>query len=310
MAMGGAGLSVFAVVNPASAGGSTAAFWPRAEAALRKAGVRLEAVLTQGRGHATTLAREAGERGYKTVLYVGGDGTANEVANGLLQLPPDERPALAALPRSSGGDFPKALGMVRGLEAAVARLLAGRRTSIDVARSSFVGFDDRPVERAFINVADAGLGGLVTERVNSSRKPLGGTIAFLWAILASFWAYKNIPMAITVDGTTVHTGPVATAIVANGSYFGGGVKIAPSATPCDGMLDIVVVGDINKFDLISQVPNIYRGTHIRHPKVSVYRGTQVSVVATDPLPLDLDGEYPGFGPFRVRLDPGALEVIA
>lgn len=301
--------STFVIVNPASAGGSTAAFWPQASSALRNAGIRFDHAFTAHRGHAVELATTAGRSEYQVLLYVGGDGTANEVANGLLQIPAARRPALAALPRGSGGDFPKALGLRRGVEAAIDRLRRGRRTRIDVAHSRFLGFDQQPTERAFINVADAGLGGHVTERVNKSHKPLGGTIAFLEAIVSSFWAYENIPMTIKIDGATVHTGPVATAVVANGSYFGGGVKIAPAATPDDGLLDIVVVGDINKLDLITQLPRIYRGTHVRHPKVSTYRGREIVVDAAKPLPLDLDGEFPGFGPFHVRLEPAALEVI-
>lgn len=244
------------------------------------------------------------------MLYVGGDGTANEVANGLLELPREHRPALASLPRGSGGDFPRALGLRPGIGEAVARIRANRRVTIDVARSTFSAPGHSPLDRAFINVADAGIGGVVVERVNRSRKPLGGTVAFLWALLTSFWSYVNIPMKIVVDSVTVHEGPAATAIVANGSYFGGGVKIAPAARPDDGSLDIVVVGDINKADLLSQIPHIYRGTHVHHPKVSIYHGREVWVEAAVPSPLDLDGEQPGYTPFRVSLDPAALEVLA
>ncbi|NLE73521.1 MAG: diacylglycerol kinase family lipid kinase [Actinobacteria bacterium] len=301
--------SISVVVNPASAGGSTARLWPRAEAALRTAGFVLDVHITEGPNHATALAHKAGESGYHVVLYVGGDGTANEVANGLLQLPRQDRPALASLPRGSGGDFPRALGMRPGIEQAVARLKADRRLAIDVAHSTFSAPSRTSVDRAFINVADAGLGGVVVERVNQSRKPLGGTIAFLWGSLTSFWTYANTPMKIVVDSTIIHEGPTATAVIANGNYFGGGLRIAPAARFDDGFLDIVVVGDINKADLITQLPHLYRGTHVRHPKVSIFRGREVSVESAVPSPLDLDGEQPGYTPFHVSLEPGAIDVL-
>lgn len=300
---------VFAIVNPTASSGKTRTWWPQAYECLIAAGLTVDFVYTEAPLHAIDLAKEAGEKGYPVVMYVGGDGTANEVANGLLRLPRDIRPAMAALPWGSGADFPRGLGIRPGVQKAIERLRTPRPFKIDVVTSRFFGFDGSRVERAFINVADAGLGGHVTERVNRSSKPLGGTVAFLWAIVSSFWRYQNLPMTISVDRQVVYEGPVATAIVANCTHFGGGVKIAPHACPDDGLLEVVLVRDITKLDLISQLANIYRGTHVRHPKVSLFRGTEVTVTSPCPLPLDLDGEFPGYGPLHCRIEPAELTVL-
>lgn len=301
--------SVLAIINPASAAATAGRFWEEARKAVRETGVALEETFTRHPGDATRLAEEGGQRGFPIVIYVGGDGTANEVANGILRLPPGQRPALASFSRGTGGDLPKSLGLKPGLGAAVERLLRRRERSLDAVECFMAGLDGTPLRRYFINIADAGLGGRVTEIVNNSRNPLGGTIGFLWAIVSGFWSYENVPVRVTIDGAERFRGRSASVVIANGSYFGGGVKIAPMAVPDDGILDILVIADITKRDLLSQLPHIYRGTHVRHPRVFCFRGREVIVEGEGPLPLDIDGEHPGDGPLRARVEPGALRVL-
>lgn len=300
---------VLAVVNPSSGAAGAGRSWEKARRQLRAAGLNLEEAFTRSPGDATRLAEEGARRGFPIILYVGGDGTANEVANGILRLPKAERPALGSFCRGTGGDFRRSLGMKPGLKAAVERLIARRERVIDAVACSMTGPDGLPLQRYFVNVADAGLGGDVTEFVNRSSHPLGGTVGFLWAILASFWRYTNVPVTVTIDGEVRYRGRSTSVVVANGCYFGGGIKIAPAAEPDDGMLDIVVIGDITKRDLTSQLLNIYRGTHVNHPRVFSHRGSEVLVEAEGPLPLDMDGEHPGEGPFHARVEPGALRVL-
>lgn len=307
--MGNERESVLAVINPASAAATAGRFWEEARKALRDAGVTLEETFTRQPGDATVLAEEGGRLGFPVVIYVGGDGTANEVANGILRLPREQRPALASFSRGTGGDLPRSLGLRPGLAAAVQRLLRRQERALDAVDCSMVGPDGAPLQRHFINIADAGLGGRVTEIVNNSRNPLGGTVGFLWAIVSGFWSYENVPVSVAIDGEEVYQGRSASVVIANGSYFGGGVKIAPMAQPDDGILDILVIADITKRDLLSQLPHIYRGTHIRHPRVFCYRGRDVRVKGEGPLPLDIDGEHPGDGPLHARVEPGALRVL-
>ena len=303
------GRPVFAIVNPASDNGSTARFWPRARATLREAGFEVEEVLTEGPGHATALALAAGEQGHRVVLYVGGDGTANEVANGLLKLPTLARPALASLPRGTGGDLAKSLGMAPGAGAAVARLTRGRERTIDVASCTYTGLDGTHTRRFFLNIADAGIGGYVAERVNRSSKAFGGFASFLWATLSVFATMRKPELTLTIDGQVRFAGPATSMAVCNGPRFGGGMLMAPDARPDDGVLDIVVIGDISKGDLALNLPRLYRGTHLTHPKVEAFRGREVVIEAAAPAPLEVDGEHPGTTPFHVWVEPAALRMI-
>jgi len=274
------------VVNPAADNGATARYWPKARAELHAAGLSFESALTEGPGHAAALARAAGEAGYDAVLYVGGDGTANEVTNGLMNLPTLARPALAALPRGTGGDFPKSLGLAPGAAAAARRLLAGRERTVDLALARFTGLDGAPARRYFLNIGDVGIGGFVAERVNRTSK-----------------------MTLTVDATRRFAGPATSIAVANGPRFGGGMLMAPGAQPDDGLLDVVVIGDITKVDLALTIHKLYRGTHLSHPKVSVHRGREVLIDTPVPVPLELDGEHPGHSPLHVWVEPAALRVV-
>lgn len=300
-------LPILAIVNPASDNGRTARFWPRARTALLEGGVSLEETQTQGPGHATALAKAAGEAGFRTVLFVGGDGTMNEVANGLLALPSEARPTLAALPRGTGADLPRGLGLDPSVRAALERLRHPRPLAIDVALTRFQGLDGRPTERAFVNLADAGLGGAVVERVNRRSKAFGGFASFLVAILQGFWAYQKPELEVLVDDLPCHQGLTTSVVVANGRYFAGGMRMAPHASFTDGRLDVVIIGDVTKRDLLVSLPRVYRGRHLDHPCISSFRGSRVLIRGR--APLELDGDHPGWSPFEVRVEPAALKIL-
>jgi diacylglycerol kinase (ATP) len=297
------------LVNPASNNGSTARAWPDMRRILSNAGLEFAEFLTTHPLHATELARDAAEQGCRVILYVGGDGTANEVANGIMQVPGAQRPALAALPRGTGGDFPKGLGLTPGPQAAAERILRGQTREVDVVASTFVGLNGQAEPRYYLNIADAGIGGGVSERVNRSSKRFGGFASFLWSTLASVATYRNPKLEVVVDGVTRHSGKAATAVVANGPRFGGGMMMAPRALQDDGLLDVIVIGDISKPDLLYSLPRLYKGTHLSHPLVRMYRGRDVVVESPEAVPLEIDGEYPGVSPFHAWIEPLALRVM-
>ena len=273
------------------------------------AGLLFAEASTEGPGHATALARRAGEQGYGAILYVGGDGTANEVANGILSLPTLARPALAALPRGTGGDFPHNMGMRPGTDAALTRLLQPRERVIDVVAAGYTGFDGNRAQRFFINLADAGIGGFVAERVNRTTKAFGGFASFLWATLATFSTMRKPVVTLTVDGAACYEGPVTSVGVANGARFGGGMILAPGAQPDDGLLDFTVIGDITRADLAWSLHMLYRGTVLTHPKVDSWKGRHGVIATAEPAPLEMDGEHVGTTPFEVWVEPGALRVL-
>jgi YegS/Rv2252/BmrU family lipid kinase len=251
------------------------------------------------------VARAAAD-GAEQVVAVGGDGTLNEVANGLLALP-DERPELAVIPFGTGMDFARSHGIPRKLEAAVEVALGGRTATIDAGRVRYTAWDGAEAEAYFANIASAGMSGAVARQANQTTKALGGRISFFAALVRVFAGWRNTELEVDVGGER-RSGKMTNLIVANGRYQGGGMLIAPEAVPDDGLFDVLVIGDITKRDFVLNVGRIYRGTHLSHPKIELLRGARVSVGAEVPVPLELDGEQPGTTPATFEVVPEALRL--
>lgn len=244
--------------------------------------------------------------GVELVVAVGGDGTLNEVANGLLALPGD-RPELAVIPFGTGMDFARSHGIPRKLEAAIDVAREGRTVTIDAGRVSYKAWDGSDAQAYFANIASAGMSGAVARQANLTSKALGGRISFFTALVRVFARWKNTELEVDADGER-RSGKMTNLIVANGRYQGGGMLIAPEAVPDDGLFDVLVIGDITKQDFVLNVGKIYRGTHLSHPKIELLRSASVSVDAEVPVPLELDGEQPGTTPARFEVVPAALRL--
>jgi YegS/Rv2252/BmrU family lipid kinase len=241
------------------------------------------------------------------LIAVGGDGTVNEVVNGLLEAGAGGA-EVAVIPRGTGGDFVRTFGIPSGLVDAVRVVLEGRTRTIDLGRASYRSWRGAAEESYFANIASAGMSGAVAKRTNeATRAPLGGRAAYLWSTVAVFARWQNSEMRVTVDGD-VRAGPMFDVIVANCRYLAGGMKICPDAEPDDGLFDVLLIGDVTKLDLARTLPKIYRGTHLPHPRAELLRGAVVSIEAAEPLPVELDGEQPGTTPVRFEVVPRALKL--
>ena len=254
-------------------------------------------------GQLRDLARQAADDGAALVLAVGGDGTVNEVASGLVGTGTE----LAVLPRGTGVDFVRTYGIPTKLDEAVQIAVDGRIREIDAGRVGYNAWSGEPGEGWFVNVAGVGMSGAVAKRTNESSKALGGKVSYLWSTLAVFARWQNTEVQVTVDGER-RSGRMHEVIVANGRYLGGGMMMCPDASPDDGLFDILLIGDVTKRDLVQTMPKIYRGTHLPHPKAELLRGVTVAVDSGEPLPIQLDGEQPGTTPVRFEVVPKALRL--
>jgi YegS/Rv2252/BmrU family lipid kinase len=250
---------------------------------------------------------QAAADGAEQVVAVGGDGTLNEVANGLLALPEGSRPELAVIPFGTGMDFARSHGIPRKLDAAVDVALGGSTKTIDAGRVRYKAWDGDDAEACFANIASAGMSGAVARQANQTSKALGGRISFFAALVRVFAGWRNTELEIDAGGEK-RSGKMTNLIVANGRYQGGGMLIAPEAEVDDGLFDILVIGDITKRDFVLNVGKIYRGTHLSHPKIELLKSATVSVAAEVPVPLELDGEQPGTTPARFEVLPRALRL--
>ncbi len=299
------------VVNPASANRTTGRAWPGLAARLREAGLEHEARLTAAPGDASAITRQALREGFRTIVSVGGDGTVNEVVNGFFDGEKflGQGARLGVISRGTGRDLIRTLGLPKDEGEAIARLKAGKTRRVDVGRARFLGHDGKAAMRHFINIGEVGLGGDTVARVNRTSKALGGKVSFLWGTVATLAGYRNKNLEVVIDGGQPITGRMCLVAVANGQYFGGGMRIAPDAAMDDGIFDVVIIADITKPDLLVNIPKVYKGTHTTHPKISFYHGREIAIRSSEGATVDLDGEQPGRADATFSILPGLVDVI-
>lgn len=310
-------MSAFVVVNPRSGNGRTAREWPDIERALRAIYPRFTALHTSKRGQATALVRNAIQEGCEDIVAVGGDGTINEAVNGFF----DQEGSIAAdtvfsfVTSGTGGDFRKSFGIEPGWVAGVARLANATVRKVDVGRVSCLGPAGVNVIRYFINIASFGLSGAVVDSVNRARvaKLFGGRFAFALHSAVDMLTYRNRPVRVRIDNVFDEIVPVSTVAVANGRYFGGGMKVAPDARPDDGFFDIVIMGAAIRTETLAGMKLLYTGEHVTLPHVGVYRGRKLTASPVEdtrsrPILIDLDGESAGRIPATFEILRGALPL--
>ncbi len=303
---------VLVIVNPAAAGGRAGRGWPRIATELRRTGLDFDVALTSCAGEATDIARLAVREGRALVVAAGGDGTVNEVANGFFEAgePVPTSTRLGLLPLGTGGDFRRSFGIPVRAEGAAAVLRAGRSRRIDAGRLTCVARGSGTVVRHFVNIADAGIGGEVVARVNRGGKLGGGPLTFLVASLLTLMRWRNKPMRVVIDGTA-EDWVAQQVVVANCQYYGGGMRVAPRARPDDGLLDVIVIGDVGVWENVRGLGRIRRGTHLEdsNPKLRHVLARRVEVSSPEPVLLDADGEQPGRLPATFEVQPSALELV-
>jgi YegS/Rv2252/BmrU family lipid kinase len=304
------------VANPRSADGWLGRMWPTLQDRIRQNFGPFDHVFTAGPRDASCLARRAIGEGYEMVVAMGGDGTVSEVINGFFDAegPLNPEVVLGVIPFGTGGDLKKTLSL-SGRVATAAAALRGRRTRrIDVGRMHYVGPEERekaPSLLHFINIASFGIGGLVDTYVNTHPKFLGGLLSFVVATLRAATGYRNKWLRVTLDGQRSFEIKALNVAVANGRFFGGGMKVAPWARMDDGLFDVVALGDIDVVDIVTRGWRIYSGTHLSHPKVRFDRAAHVRaepLEAGEVVLLDVDGETPGRLPADFEVLDKALSI--
>ena len=274
---------------------------------LKNIGLRFEHDLTEAPGHAIELAKSAAEKGYELVVSVGGDGTINEVVNGLYDAGSMGDVMLGIIGTGTGGDYIRTIGVPRHHEEACQRLMNPKKLVVDLGIVEYVS-NGLMVERLFVNLAGLGFDAEVVKATTQRFKALGGVPSYLVGLLTTFLFYRNREVSIKLDGNEEDR-KICTIMMNNGKYGGGSMCVAPHADPTDGYFDVVIIDDLSKPDLLWSLPRIYKGTHLTHPKVSVKRAKEVYIQSERRMSLQADGELLGETPARFRVLPAALNVI-
>jgi diacylglycerol kinase (ATP) len=295
------------IVNPVAGAYSTRRKWPVISKLLKRIGLSFDFEYTEGVGHAIELARMAASDGYRYLVVVGGDGTVNEVANGILYSTGASSTALGVVSTGTGSDFARSTGIPRDFPTACSTLTSPKRLTIDVGVVEYQS-KGQTLRRFFVNAAGVGFDAAVVEKTERLPKYFGGTIPYVAGLLRTLFSYKNKPIVLKV-GDEVESGRVLNVVVANGGYLGGGMHVAPQAELGDSLLDVVIIGDMGKFELLKEFPTVYKGTHIYHPKVRVKKATHVTIESPESMLVHADGELLGESPASFWVMPAALSIV-
>ncbi len=295
------------IVNPVAGARSTRRKWPIINRLLERIGLTFDFNYTEGVGHAIELAQAAASDGYSYLVAVGGDGTVNEVANGILLSRNAAATVLGVVSTGTGSDFARSAGLARDYATACNNLTSSKRLTIDVGVVEYQSGGETH-ERFFVNSAGVGFDAAVVKETERLPKFFGGTIPYVAGMLRTLVSYRNKNIVLKV-GDEEERKRVLNVAVANGNYCGGGMRIAPDAELDDKLLDVVVFGDMSKFEILKEFPTIYKGTHINHPKVSVKKAANVSIESAKPMLVYADGELLGECPATFRVVPAALSLV-
>lgn len=293
---------VHVIVNPFSARGKTIERWETIKEIIRHHFNEYKAIFTEKPKQATEIARDSLQQGADIIIGVGGDGTLNEITNGYFHdrtekvINPDA--ALGIVPSGTGSDFIRFLKIPGDFKRSVALIKNSRNRKIDVGKITFNfpgadGGGASPFTRFFINVADFGLGAEVVKTLHSAPGGKHGALSYYTGLLSTIRKYKSKPVSITIDDKETISGSFLIGAVANGRIFGGGMQIAPGAEPDDGLFDLVLVGDMTRFQIIKDSRRLYTGTIASHPRVIIKRARNIKVFPVDESQGKINIEYDG-----------------
>ncbi|MBF0492669.1 MAG: diacylglycerol kinase family lipid kinase [Deltaproteobacteria bacterium] len=300
------------ILNPNSGGGRAAREWKRIEPLLPQFFASTQIHKTKKSGDAVLMAKKAALQGYRQIVSVGGDGTLNEVLNGIMQVPAEIRQniSLSLFPLGSGDDFAKTLLWPKDFKQRLQGILRNQGQKVDVGLIHYQDFKGKKLRRYFLNICDFGMGGEVVARVNRSSKLFGGKITYLTSILETLMNFKPFSIEASLEGKKRKFHDITLGIIANGSYFGGGLCVAPQAKLDNGLFEVLLVEKMAALDFLKLLPQLYLRRALSVKGIHSFQSSFISVksLQAPSILLDCDGEQPGILPASFELLPQELRV--
>ena len=303
------------IVNPKSAAGATKERWAATASDLRAHFGAFQVAFTKKQGDGIELAKRGALAGRKFIIACGGDGTINEVANGILESEKDVE--FGILPSGTGGDFRRTIKMPLETREAAKTLQMGETRHIDVGRVTFQNFQNETVSRYFLNVASFGLSAAINEKVKEKDyfnwlpvEAIRGRAKYAISTLEKVLDTSFLTVRVRIDEREEKSLNTLNFCVCNARFFGGGMKIAPNARLGDGFFDVVNIGDIKTLKILFNAHTLYRGTHLglEEVKVRLAKKIEVAPVGNREIHLETDGELPGKLPVIFEIVPEALKI--
>ncbi len=299
------------ILNPAAGGGKAGKDWPVIESLLRAQDVQFDQVITHRRLHAAVISRKKIEDGYSRIIVVGGDGTMNEVINGVFaqrRLPTTEI-MLGMITVGTGNDWGRMFNIPPDYEGAVSTI-RNQKTFIQDAGIVRYSKNDKTWQRYFVNIAGMGFGARVVARANQLKeKGKTGTGVYFSTLFTSLIKYRAIQAEIEIDGQSIER-KLFSMNVGIGKYNGGGMIQVPHAVADDGLYSITLIKKMGKLRVIANLRKLYNGKITSHKKVEAYMAREVSIRSGKSLQLETDGETLGYAPVSFQIIPRSVKVIA
>ena len=300
-----------AIINLAAGGGKTEKDWLSIEQILRKEGIRFEPYFTDRRLHASIIARNKIKEGYSKIIVVGGDGTMNEVINGVFAQKRirTTEVMLGMISVGTGNDWAKTFNIPSDYEGAV-RTIKRQHTFIQDAGLVNYQKNGKEWKRYFINIAGMGFGARVVERSNHMKeKGKSGPLLYFYNIFYSLIKYKSKSAVIEIDGTSYNR-RIFSLNVGIGKYNGGGMIQVPHAIADDGLYSITLIKKMGKLTILANIKKLYNGKITQHSKVETYMAKTVQINGSSLIKLETDGETLGHGPVSFKIIPRSIRIVS
>ncbi|MFC2112384.1 diacylglycerol/lipid kinase family protein [Bacteroidota bacterium] len=299
------------IVNPNAGRRKGLLDWEKITGHLIHYDLRFTPVFTERPGHATEIVIEnVEEEGFMQILVVGGDGTMNEVVNGIFRQKRFKTNdiTLGMITVGTGNDWGRMFGIPKDYEDAV-RILTQNQTFIQDAGMVRYCNEDEPGNRYFVNIAGMGFDAEVTRKSNRAKeKGRGGILLYLLHIFTSLINYRHVVAMISVDGQNVEN-KIFSMNIGICKYSGGGMIQAPNAIPDDGLFDLTIINKLSKTNVLLSLKRLYNGTIHMHPKVDSYTAKSIRIESRDTIRLETDGESLGHTPVEFWIIPKSVKIM-
>lgn len=298
------------IVNPNAGSGKGKKDWDNISALLKEANLPFIVKFTEKKGHAILFTREGITDGFRKIITVGGDGTLNEVVNGVFTngICPTNDISLALIPVGTGNDWGRMFGIPLDYKTAIKIISENKQMLHDIGLVSYFDGPEKK-NRYFINIAGLGFESVVVKRTNIQKdKGRSGKLIYLYNLLMSLLFYKNTRAEIVIDGKN-NSADVFSINVGNGRYCGGGMRQTPDALPDDGVLDVTIINGMGKFEIIRNLKILYDGTILSHPKIEGYKCKNIKVTSDSVIYTEADGESLGHTPVEFSIIPASINIV-
>ncbi|MFH1051049.1 MAG: diacylglycerol kinase family protein [bacterium] len=300
----------FVIINPNAGKGLSKMGWQEISSLLDDNNLEYQHQFSEYRGHSIKIAREKAIEGYKNFIVVGGDGTLNEVINGIVSISESALNGLtfAMIPVGTGNDWCRSYNIPNNFKDAISLIKQGKTITQDLAKATYFE-NEQILTRYFANISGIGFDAHVAIKSNLDKQMnKSGIFVYLKNVISSLINYQSVKSTVIYDDKQIDC-KLFLLSAGKGKFNGGGMKQLPLAVPDDGFIDFTLIQDISKFDVITQLPKLYNGTHIYHPKISTYKARKLSITTDKKIFLEVDGETFGHSPFIFEVIPSALTVI-